>query len=135
MLQGTPDEAPYGWTHCLTLAQAPLVLAGAGAAGVGPASWVAAAYVAAHWSCYGSGAVDLDTPVVASAGVTPTSLASAAATAHDAHLVKYTLACLDAAAADPAHGGLYLAAAAHLHDWWAAHGDPSDPLEASPTLR
>jgi hypothetical protein len=129
MLQGAPDQAPYGWTHCLTLGQAPLLLAGAGAAPVGPASWVASAYVAAHWSCYGSGAVDLDTPVVCPTGVTATSLASVAATAHDAHVVKYTLACLDSAAADPTNRELYFAAAAHLQDWWAAHGDPSDPMQ------
>ena len=136
MLQGTPEEAPYGWTHCLTLAQAPLLLAGAGAAPVGLAAWVASAYVAAHWACYGSGSIDLDTPVTRPTGVTATSLASVAATSHDAHLVKYTLACLDAAAADPTQRDLYLAAAAHLQAWWAAHGDPSDPLrdEKPPVL-
>jgi hypothetical protein len=136
MLQGTPDEAPYGWTHCLTLAQAPLLLAGAGAVPVGPAAWVASAYVAAHWACYGSGTVDLDTPVTCPTGITATSLASVAATSHDAHLVKYTLACLDAAAADPTQRDLYMAAAAHLQTWWAAHSDPSDPLreEMRPVL-
>lgn len=128
MLQGTPDQAPYGWSHCLTLAQAPLALAGSGAAAVGPATWVAAAYIAAHWSAYGKGTVDLRATHVAPVGVTATSLATAAAVANDAHLVKYTLACLDSAAADPAHRGLYLAAAAHLQRWWAHHGDPSDPL-------
>lgn len=128
MLQGTPDQAPYGWTHCLTLAQAPLLLAGTGAAPVGPATWVAAAYVAAHWAAYGAGAIDLEVPHVAPPEVTATSLASAAAVAHDAHLVKYTLACLDSAAADPTNRGLYLAAAHHLHRWWADHGDPTDPL-------
>ena len=128
MLQGDPDQAPYGWTHCFTLAQAPLLLAGSGAAPVGPASWVAAAYVAAHWSAYGSGAVELDRPVAAPPGVTVTSLATKAAVAHDAHLVKYTLACLDAAAADPTQRGLYLAAADHLHCWWEEHDDPTDPF-------
>ena len=131
MLQGTPDQAPYGWTHCFTLAQAPLLLAGAGAAPVGAAAWVSAAYVAAHWSCYGSGVVDLDTPVIRAPSVTATSLASAAASAHDAHLVKYTLACLDAAAADPTQRDLYLAAAADLHGWWSEHGDATDPLQLS----
>lgn len=130
MLQGDPDQAPYGWTHCLTLAQAPLLLAGSGAVPVGPATWVAAAYVAAHWSAYGEPGttVALDDDVQAPAGVTATSLATTAATAHDAHLVKYTLACLDAAAADPSHRGLYLAAADHLHRWWADHRDETDPL-------
>jgi hypothetical protein len=43
------------------------------------------------------------------------------ASAHnDAHYVKYTLACLDASADDPAAGPLYLAAAAYLAAWWAA---------------
>lgn len=127
MVQGTPDQAPYGWTHCLTLAQAPLVLASVGAAPVGPATWVAAAYVAAHWSADGEGTIDLERTYTPP-GVTEASLATRAATAHDAHLVKYTLACLDAAAADPSQRGLYLVAADRLHRWWDEHGDPADPL-------
>jgi hypothetical protein len=47
-------------------------------------------------------------------------LAANASRHHDAHLVKYTLACFDAADADPAHRHLYLAAAASLAAWWAA---------------
>lgn len=128
MLQGDPAHAPYGWTHCFTLAQAPLVLAGTGAVPVGAAAWVATAYIAAHWSAYGKDHVDLDRPVARRPEVTATSLATAASTAHDAHLVKYTLACLDAASADPTQRDLYLAAADHLHQWWAERGDPSDPL-------
>jgi hypothetical protein len=46
-------------------------------------------------------------------------LAARAAAHEDAHLAKYTLACLDAAAADPAQRRLYLAAAAYLRAWWA----------------
>ncbi|MBV9255094.1 MAG: hypothetical protein JO054_12755, partial [Actinobacteria bacterium] len=46
---------------------------------------------------------------------------------HDAHRVKYTLACIDAAAADPEATPLYLAAAAYLNDWWDQRGDPTDP--------
>ena len=49
-----------------------------------------------------------------------TMLVTRAATHHDAHLVKYTLACLDAAADDPPHRRLYLAAAASLGGYWAA---------------
>jgi hypothetical protein len=41
--------------------------------------------------------------------------------------VKYTLACLDAAAADPSAEPLYLAAAAYLNGWWELRGDPDDP--------
>ncbi|MEO6628465.1 MAG: hypothetical protein ABIP03_07825 [Aquihabitans sp.] len=130
MLQGSAAHAPYGWTHCFTLAQAPLVLAGAGAVPVGQATWVGAAYVAAHWSAYGEDQIDLDRPVPRRTEVTANSLATAASVSHDAHLVKYTLACLDAAATDPMHRDLYLAAASHLHRWWEERGDPNDPLGA-----
>jgi hypothetical protein len=43
----------------------------------------------------------------------------------DAHLVKYTytLACFDAAAADPEMARLYMAAASHLADWWGTEPD------------
>ena len=48
-----------------------------------------------------------------------TALATRAALHPDAHLAKYTLACADAAAADPHQRRLYLAAAAYLSAWWA----------------
>jgi hypothetical protein len=48
-----------------------------------------------------------------------TELASRAALHEDAHVVKYTLACFDAARADPEHARLFLSAAAFLHGWWA----------------
>jgi len=54
------------------------------------------------------------------------ALASRASRHHDAHLVKYTLACFDAAAVDPGNARLYLAAAASLAAYWAAL--PSDDL-------
>ena len=38
--------------------------------------------------------------------------------------MKYTLACLDAAADDPDQRHLYLASAASLSGWWAAQ--PAD---------
>jgi hypothetical protein len=46
-------------------------------------------------------------------------LAARAASHEDAHLAKYTLACLDAAATDPSERRRYLAAAAYLGAWWA----------------
>ena len=55
-----------------------------------------------------------------------TVLATNAALHHDAHLVKYTLACFDAAEADPPQRRLYLAAAASLAGYWAQQ--PSDDL-------
>jgi hypothetical protein len=50
-------------------------------------------------------------------------LATRASVQRDAHLVKYTLACLDAAAADPDRRRLYLGAAASLVGWWAQLDD------------
>ena len=151
MLLEPPDFAPYTWTHCLTMplavldvaadsgdelaalavamthvtgfrasaAQRPLVPWGdgpdAGAApsreslgeslGHGPGEAAAAAWRAAATG--EDGLVGL--------------LATRAATHHDAHYVKYTLACLDAAAADPTCRPLYLAAAAHLAGYWATN--------------
>jgi hypothetical protein len=52
-----------------------------------------------------------------------TGLAGPAARHVDAHYAKYTQACFDAAAADPAQQPLYLAAAAFLAGYWAAKGD------------
>lgn len=153
MLQGSPDHAPYGWTHMLTLAQAPLMVGGPGS------TFVAAAYLAAHWAGHGSGRVDLEhvpepvgvpfaealrgdpataaaaayhTPRGAALGAVAGALATAASVNHDAHRVKYTLACLDAATSDPDAQPLYLAAAACLNAWWERHGDPTDP---APELR
>jgi hypothetical protein len=42
-----------------------------------------------------------------------------AAVHEDAHVVKYTLACLAAAERDRAQRSLYMAAAASLAAWWA----------------
>ncbi len=154
MLQGPSSAAPYGWTHCLTLAQAALVVGHACSRPL-RAIYVACAYMAAHWASFGQGSVACDwvpEPVkesvaeamqmgpehaaaaawhAPSGAATITLLATSAARAHDAHLVKYTLACLDAAAADQDHAALYLAAAAHLHAWWLQNPDPSDPLRNS----
>jgi hypothetical protein len=49
--------------------------------------------------------------------------ATFAATHHDAHLVKYTLACIDVAARDPGMTRLYLSAAATLAGGWSEHPD------------
>lgn len=141
MLQGPEEQAPFGWTHCLTLAQAPLLVAGR-CDDRARAVFVACAYLAAHWACHGDGSVDLDfVPAPISGDVraaldahpgdaaavawhsndpqdTIAALATSAATAEDAHRVKYTLACLDAATADPSHQQLFLAAAAYLNAWW-----------------
>ena len=143
MIQDTPDVAPYGWSHCLTMPQAVLGLARAGAADIGRAVAVAATFVLGFRSTQGTVAVDptwsprtvgdplgaLDgTPAEAAAGAWHAAngeraaivarLASRAAAHEDAHLAKYTLACIDAARDDPGASRLYLAAAAHLSAWW-----------------
>jgi hypothetical protein len=55
-----------------------------------------------------------------------TSLATMASHRHDAHLVKYTLACLHVAESDPTFERLYLAAAAKLLADWVIEPDPLD---------
>jgi hypothetical protein len=144
MLQDDPAHAPYGWTHCLTLAQA--------AANLAPATdnplravAVAATHVVGFRAALGNASVtdsydpepvavdaiealDAPPPVAAAAvhhaaastvAAITTELASRAALHPDAHVVKYTLACFDAAEADPDHARLFLSAAAFLHGWWA----------------
>jgi len=150
MLQGDAERAPFGWTHCLTLAQGAL-RAGALTDAMPQGIYVAAVYLVAHWGAYGIGRLDLghvptsrpsrlddalgEGPEAAAATAwhatdreaTIRTLATAASTNHDAHRVKYTLACLDAAADDPSAASLYLAAAAYINAWWEERGDPDDP--------
>jgi hypothetical protein len=152
MLQGPSDYAAYGWTHCLTLAQGAL-RAGAWAGELSAGAYMAAAYIAAHVAAYAGRPLDLayrpeptalgleealrDSPARAAGAAwhTPeraaTILATAAAVNHDAHRVKYTLACLEAAADDPAAERLYLSAAAYLNAWWEGHPDTEDPVATS----
>jgi hypothetical protein len=127
MLAESCEHAPYGWTHCLTMPQALLGLAGRSAR---PARLLAlaATEVVAFRAALGVQPLPTETPEELPL-VEPDALATAAATAHDAHVVKYVLACLDAAAFDPAEARLYLAAGQRLLDCWdAGGGDPSDPL-------
>ena len=149
MLQEPSDYAPYGWSHCLTMPQAVMGIAGDG---VEPAraTAVAATYVVGFRAALGQRALDPNwAPGVSDfrdlaearatgpegaaafvwhsadaelAGIVE-GLAGFASAHHDAHLVKYTLACFDAAGTDPAYRRLYLAAAASLSGWWAQHPD------------
>ena len=144
MLQDNPDAAPYGWTHCLTMPQAALVAADHGA-DPAMAIAVAATYVLGFRATQGrvrinpswtaprgtaAGAVwwaaDDELPGIVD------GLVSYGAVHPDAHVAKYTLACLDAAAADPDDRRLFLSAAAHLHDWWK-QVPPDDDSVASMT--
>ena len=143
MLSEPPDHAPYGWSHCLTMPQAVMGLAGLGA-DPSVALAVAATHVVGFRAAMGRerlvggfapehpGSDDLagaiaDGPDAAAAvawhhrdlDLVEAELATRASLHHDAHLVKYTLACFDAAQADAAERRLYLAAAASLSGWWA----------------
>jgi hypothetical protein len=149
MLQEPPDHAPYGWTHCLTMPQAVLGVADA-CADPSAALAVAATYVVGFRAAlaqrplvpaYAPEATGLPvqealatSPATAAATVwhlappdlpaAVTEIVSRAAAQPDAHFVKYTLACLDAAAWDRSHARLYLSAAAHLAAFWTGQ-DPS----------
>lgn len=120
MLTGDPAGAKYGWTHCLTLPQALLeVTRGTGLADIGLA--LAATEVLAFRASFDNPALSAVPESTGSlnVGANRTALATAAATHSDAHVAKYTLACLDAAHDDPSAAPLYLAAAQHLLDHWA----------------
>ncbi len=156
MLQEGPEYAPYGWSHCLTMPQAVSALAGAVDPKVAVA--VAATHVVGFRSALGLRPLDpawqphglvLDDVVDAigesrdaaastvwhvppdALGGIVADLATNAAGHGDAHLVKYTLACFDAATADPDARHLYLAAAASLAAWWTA----ADRLVRRPVRR
>jgi len=145
MLQEGPEHAPYGWTHCLTMPQAVQALSGPVDPAVAVA--VAATHVLGFRTALGSRALDpgqvpvgpvladLDEAIAESReaaaatvwhtpegelGAVVGTLATSASAHQDAHLVKYTLACLDAAALDPHARRLHLAAAASLAAWWSA---------------
>jgi hypothetical protein len=120
MVQEAPDHVPYGWTHALTIPQAVLSL------GIEPrlAVAVAGSQLIGFRASMGARRLDPDAPLPATADLDPQELATAASLHGDAHVVKYTLAALDAAAYDPAFGDLYLAAANRHHEWW--WGQPDD---------
>jgi hypothetical protein len=120
MLQEPDEHVPYGWTHTLTIPQAVMSLE------LDPRSAVAiaASLVVGFRASMGTKVLDPDlrSPPVGE-GV-EAELISGALLHHDAHLVKYTLACLDAAAIDPDMSALYVAATSRLAAWWRRQ--PSD---------
>ena len=145
MLQEPADHAPYGWSHCLTMPQAVLSIA-AVVCSARPTRWRSRRPTSSGFGLRSRpkrstrrGLPRLPTPICrapslsdpdaatrrgvarAASDVRPrsaTQLATRAAVHHDAHLAKYTLACLDAAAWDASFAHLYLAAAARLHGVW-----------------
>lgn len=128
MLLDDPEHAPYGWSHCLTLPQAVLGLR-ASSSDPDRALAIAATQVMAFRSGLSAGPLAAFDQRDHQPSMSAAAITTAAATSHDAHVVKYTLACLDAALADPEASSLYLAAAEHLLNVWVDRGgDPTDPL-------
>jgi hypothetical protein len=141
MLQDDPGHAPYGWTHCFTLPQAVLALADVASDPVRLIR-VAATHVLGHRAVLGrthlqypyapahrmGPAVAEGQPAEAAAAAFHASgeqyrsvrlrLIENAAAHADAHVAKYTMACLTASDGDPEESSLYLAAAAYLAAWW-----------------
>ncbi len=142
MLTEPRDFVPYGWTHCMTMPQA--VLGIADALDARTALAVASTHVVGFRAALAQRplveapppdpGVDLSQAIEGGpdlaaaaawhapgpmAGRVVTELVTRAAVHGDAHYAKYTLACLDAAAADRARTRLYLAAAAKLAGYWA----------------
>jgi hypothetical protein len=166
MIQDDAAFAPYGWSHCLTLPQSVLgIIPWIESPTVATA--IAATYVVGFRAAQSSRDIDMGRPpertrVVARDGIDadPDTAASAvfhssdaelatiipelaarAGSHEDAHLAKYTLACFDAAARDPSHRNLYLAAAAYLGACWksrnnsAATSGPPSPVRPRSTVR
>ncbi|MCU0259906.1 MAG: hypothetical protein MUE78_02705 [Ilumatobacteraceae bacterium] len=147
MLQDDPANAPYGWSHCLTMPQAALAIAPR-TADPRRAVAVAATYVLGFRATQSSTALDLDWRPAPTSAHGPLleadvddavaqawhandprdverELATHAATHHDAHLAKYTLACFHAAHDDPDAAPLFRAAATRLAVWWRDHDQPT----------
>jgi hypothetical protein len=146
MLLEPDDHAPYGWTHALTMPQAVLGLGRSGVLDPRTTLAVAGTYVVGFRSLLAERPLVADFPHddpglaladafaagpdAAAAAVwhgldrdldrraVIGELATRASIQRDAHLVKYTLGCLDAAADDRAHARLFLSAAASLVGWW-----------------
>ncbi len=146
MLEDKPEGAKYYWTHCLTLPHAAWSLTRSlpGRSFAADAAHTAAIWVMAIRASQGNGnlkplpeleRIDMDLTEAlvhsprAAASVAwfalpderpriEQTIATEAAIRNDAHLVKYTWACLDAAVQDPAHAPLFHAAAAYLCSIW-----------------
>lgn len=136
MLEDDPAGAPYTWTHCLTLPLAVLENADV-MTDVGAAHVVAATHVLAFRATSGRVTLARDwkpsrtlaerfEPVSATRASALRTLVVRAALHHDAHLVKYTRACLDAATHDPENELLFFAAAERLGAWWDEHPQLAD---------
>jgi hypothetical protein len=146
MLEDKPEPAKYYWTHCLTLPHASWMLTRflPACSFAAEAAHTGATWVMAIRASHGNGnlkpmpelehvEMDLTEALVhsprAAASVAwfarqderpriEQTIATEAAIRNDAHLVKYTWACLDCAAQDPTQAPLFHAAAAYLCSIW-----------------
>ncbi len=122
MLHDDPTQAPYGWSHCLTMAQAVMSLAGDAVpapTAIGMAGTFVVGFRVAHGLVpLGSLADDAADDYKTTGEVIVSDVIDFASEHEDAHLAKYTLACLHAAADDPPWRPMYEAAAHHLAEWW-----------------
>jgi hypothetical protein len=155
MLADSQEVAKYGWTHCLTIPQAAWALTRSlpGLSFARQAAHSATTWVIGHRASLGNGDLNLQLQFPepawelsdalarsssaaasaawhASADERPAivrRLATEAAIRSDAHLVKYTGACLDAALQDSQHANLFHAAAAYLCSIWC-RGEPRERI-------
>jgi hypothetical protein len=151
MLNEPVTHAPYGWSHALTMSQAAI-----GIAPYCPDPTRALATAATYVMGFRASLATRPLVEQFDADPTPVSLADAlsagpdqaaaaawhlpqhrrlelvgelatrAAVHPDAHLAKYTLACLDAIAIDPPAARLFLTAAAKLSGYWASVDLPAE---------
>ena len=153
MVLGPVEHAPYGWSHCLTMSQAALEIAPHlrdPSLGVAVAATHVVGFLAALASEPIPASVQLEHPggtftdaiaggmttaaaralhaTSAELGPIRTEIVTRVSARRDAHLTKYTLACLDAMTADPQAARLYLAAAAALLAFWTPIAESDDPL-------
>ncbi len=134
MLQDDPTAAPYGWSHCLTMAQGTLSIAHL-TNDPSRAIAVAATFVLGFRATLGKVRLDPEWQPSSehpSASIwhaseaeyksLATEVLTAGAIHPDAHLAKYVLACHQAALDDPEAARLFSSAAAYLVDWWNING-------------
>ena len=117
MLLDDPQHAAFGWSHCLTIPQA-ILSTTRGGVHADHALALAATHVAAFRAALGSRELPVE-PRMAFPEVDVALLASQACMFEEAHIVKYVLACIDAAHDDPEGRSLYLAAGRRLVDLWS----------------
>lgn len=124
MLHDDAKHAPYGWSHCLTLPLAALANHDV-SNDEGAVIAIAATHVYASRATSSIAALpaytkmrEYNADARTKSIQTRRELANYAATHRDEHLVKYTLACFDAAELDPEATSLYLSAASYLANYW-----------------